>query len=165
MWVLSVLDLYDATGNTTALRSFVPWVEVRSERHISCTARPPARPAQRPVAERTVIDRAQSRLDHAQSILSSWADPENGGGSPGSSPSLDWSRDDERMGFGFESPNLPEARRSFMALLVGASRRYAVAVSAERASLSLSLSLSLSRSLARSPFLGALTKWRWGGGD
>ena len=95
MWVLSVIDLYDATGNTTALRSFVPWVE--------------------------------QRLDHASSILTKWADPESGA-TPGGSPSLEWSRDDERMGFGFESPNLPEARQAFRALLVGAARRYSAVI-------------------------------------
>jgi alpha-L-rhamnosidase len=94
MWCESILDLYDATGNTTAFMSYQPYME--------------------------------QRFDHAQTILSSWVDPENTAGF--ASPSLDWSRDDDRMGFGFESPNLPEARNAFKALLVGSSRRYAAAI-------------------------------------
>jgi hypothetical protein len=68
----------------------------------------------------------EQRFDHAESILASWVDPENAGGF--NNPSLDWSRDDDRMGFGFESPNLPEARNAFKALLVGASKRYSAAI-------------------------------------
>jgi hypothetical protein len=118
MWVLSVLDLYDATANVTALGSFAPWIE--------------------------------QRLDHAESILQAWDGPDGGRDealptATGSkqqqqqqqaeaepaphaadccaNPSLDWSRDDDRMGFGFESPNLPEARHAFRALIIGASAR------------------------------------------
>eukprot|EP01043_Picozoa_sp_COSAG02_P052840 COSAG02_NODE_5754_length_4063_cov_16.384208_2_plen_896_part_00 len=94
MWCSSILDLYDATGNVSAFKSYQPYIE--------------------------------QRFDHAESILSSWIDPENAGGF--NNPSLDWSRDDDRMGFGFESPNLPEARNAFKALLVGTARRYSAAI-------------------------------------
>ena len=99
MWVMSVLDLYDATANVDQLREFAPWIE--------------------------------QRLDHAETILQAWDSPDDrseiatGLESPCcASPSLDWSRDDDRMGFGFETPNLPEAQRAFRALLIGASARY-----------------------------------------
>ena len=81
MWVDTVLDFYDFTGDLGTVRGLAPWVE--------------------------------QRLDHADFVATS-----------GTSASLRWSRDDDRMGFGFESPDKPEARRAFLALLVGASKRY-----------------------------------------
>ena len=81
MWVDTVLDFYDFTGDLGTVRGLASWVE--------------------------------QRLDHADFVATS-----------GTSTSLRWSRDDDRMGFGFESPDKPEARRAFLALLVGASRRY-----------------------------------------
>lgn len=85
MWVLSVLDLYDATGSNKMLLELQPWIE--------------------------------QRLDHALEVAAPTG-------------TLGWSRDDDRMGFGFESPDRPEAFRAFLALLVGASRRYASAIDA-----------------------------------
>ena len=63
---------------------------------------------------RNLVPWIEKRLDHADAVATS-----------GPTTTLRWSRDDDRMGFGFESPDKPEARRAFLALLVGASRRYA----------------------------------------
>jgi alpha-L-rhamnosidase len=85
MWVLSVLDLYDATGDKDTLLSLQPWIE--------------------------------KRLNFGLVVAAPTG-------------SLRWSRDDERMGFGFQSPDRPEAFRAFLALLAGASRRYATVIGA-----------------------------------
>eukprot|EP00041_Stephanoeca_diplocostata_P005151 m.57440 g.57440 ORF g.57440 m.57440 type:complete len:563 (-) comp15606_c0_seq8:2219-3907(-) len=82
MWVLSVLDYHDFTGDSATLHAMRPW--------------------------------AEQRLETAFAIA------QTAGATP-----LVWSRDDERMGFGFESPNRPEAIRAFNALLVDAAKRYA----------------------------------------
>lgn len=61
----------------------------------------------------------EKRLDYAAKVAAA-----NG------SITLRWSRDDDRMGFGFESPDRPEAFRAFRALIVEASSRYATVIEA-----------------------------------
>lgn len=63
-----------------------------------------------------LISHIEQRLDHALVVDGN------------SAISLRWSRDDDRMGFGFESPDRPEARRAFRMLLIEASSRYSVII-------------------------------------
>lgn len=91
MYVLSVVDLFDWTGNATALLSVVGPVEKKLAK-----------------ARDSLFPKAVSNA----------------------SASFDWSRDDPRMGFGFESPNIPEAQRAYTALCVEAFRRWSGALRA-----------------------------------
>ena len=55
------------------------------------------------------------RLEHARVL---YAQAVN------SSAALRWSRDDDRMGFGFEFSDIPEAQRAFRALTIEACSRF-----------------------------------------
>ena len=84
MWVLTVLDYVEASGDVAALDKLRPSVELALKR-----------------ANASVLPEARQLA-----------------------ASLRWSRDDPRVGFGFEFPDLPEAQRCYRALAMGAMRRY-----------------------------------------
>lgn len=63
----------------------------------------------------------ETRLAHARVLYTQAAS---------TGAALRWSRDDDRLGFGFEFPDQPEAQRAFRALTIEACHRYGLALAA-----------------------------------
>jgi len=108
MWVLSCLDYWDATAVSTN-------ASLRQRKVCGCGRSQGVLGRQDKAAMGLLTPWIIQRLEHARVL---YAQAVN------SSAALRWSRDDDRMGFGFEFSDIPEAQRAFRALTIEACSRF-----------------------------------------
>lgn len=121
MWILSVLDFYDANGNASTLTVYGPDIE--------------------------------KRLGFARDSVMPLCI--NG------TASLHWSRDDSRMGFGFENPDRMEAQRAYQALVYGASTRYGNALKDSKLNVTQGLYWLREAEKFKQQITFGATNWSW----